>query len=94
MTVAKGLEQVSDVLRCQKYNGIKLPAWATDTVYEKIQYLDNLRFHIWVGGNGDIQRARVNAGKLLKHFLKSFQQKIDNVTDISKRKAFVYASVS
>ncbi|XP_055351647.1 prostatic acid phosphatase-like [Paramacrobiotus metropolitanus] len=93
MRVQKGLEEVSDVLRCQKYNGVKLPEWVTDEVYDKIQYLDNLRFHVWVGGNGDVQRARVNAGKLLRHFITSFRNKINNVTKVMKEyKAYAYAS--
>lgn len=94
MTVAKGFEQISDVLRCQKYAGIKLPAWVTDDVYKQIQYLDNLRFHIWVGGNGDVARTRVNGGKLFKYFTDLFQNKTKNTKDLAKRKAYVFASVS
>ncbi|XP_055351656.1 prostatic acid phosphatase-like [Paramacrobiotus metropolitanus] len=92
MTVAKGLEQVSDVLRCQKYAGIRLPAWVTPDVYNKIQYLDNLRFHIWVGGNGDVERTRVNGGKLFKYFMDLFANKTKNAKDLQKRKAYVFAS--
>ncbi|GAV06421.1 hypothetical protein RvY_16420 [Ramazzottius varieornatus] len=92
MTVSDGLERVSDVLRCQKYAGVKYPAWVNDTVYEKIQYLDDLRFHIWVGGNGDTSRARINGGRILKTILTDFQSKTYNKGDPAKRKAYFYSS--
>jgi hypothetical protein len=92
MTVANGLEHVSDVLRCQKYAGITLPKWVTDDVYNQIQYLDNLRFHIWVGGNGDVERTRVNGGKLFKYFMTLFQNKTQNAKDLQARKAYAFAS--
>ena len=90
------LEHVRDALFCQHVHGKTFPEWMNDTVFEDLNYLSTIRFHLYAGANGDIKRARLAGGNLLALMERRMRNIIQNKTSAGeeKIKMFIYSGVS
>ncbi|XP_055336665.1 prostatic acid phosphatase-like [Paramacrobiotus metropolitanus] len=70
------LEHVHDAVFCQLNSaGLERPEWMNETVYNILHYLDAIEFHLQVGANGDIPRARLAGGNLLALLLQRMDER-------------------
>lgn len=78
------------MLQCLESHGLPIPNWMQSTmIKEAINLLANWQFFYWVGGAGDIKRAQIVGGHLLRVILERMQN-----GSHATPKVFLYSGVS